>query len=403
LKRSRWAALTSIAGMVVLLGSCGGHKEPPFPPTPAITNLFPSNITAGSDGFVMFVQGSGFMSSSKGVSFAYWNGSPRSTTFDQVANQLVVQITQADVAAPGSVNVTVVNPGPGGISNSLSFVVEPLHAGLTLDQPTPLSPSNASAGGANFTLTVNGTGFAQGDSVTWNGAERTTTIAAMSTTVATAQITKDDIATAGTASVAVVTSNPVVGTPSTTFTITGPNNPSPNISSLSPSTVAAGSTDLQMVVKGSGFVSASVIQWNGFPRATAFVSSSQLVALIPASDLAVGATPDVSVTNPAPGGGTSSNLPFTINNPKPAISSLSPSSAISGDAAFTLTVTGTGYVQTSVVQWNGSALSTAYVSGTELQAQVPAPDIASSGTATVTVVNPTPGGGTSPNAMFTIN
>ena len=300
--------------MLVLLGSCGGQKAPAFPPTPTLTDLFPSNITAGSDGFVMFIRGTGFMSSSKGVSFAYWNGSPRSTTFDQVANQLVVQISASDVASANSVNVTVANPEPGGMSQSFrTFTIEPVHAGLTLTLPSALSPSSASAGGGDFTLTVNGTGFAQNDVVTWNGSPRPTTIAPMNTTVATAQIARADIATSGIASIAVSTPNQVLATPSTTFTITGPNNPSPSVSSLSPSSGTAGSPDLEVFVKGSGFVSTSVVEWKGFPRATAFISASQVVALIPTADLSLGGTADVTVTNPAPGGGTSSAATFTIN------------------------------------------------------------------------------------------
>lgn len=315
MKRSRWAALTSIAGMLVLLGSCGGQKPPPFNATPILQNLFPSNITAGSDGFTLVITGNGFMSGSKGASFAYWNGSPRSTTFDRVANHLVVQIPASDVAAANSVNVTVANPAPGGgvSQNSITFTIEPAQAGLTLTLPSPLSPSSAAAGGADFTLTVNGTGFAQNDVITWNGSPRPTTIAPMNTTVATAQISRGDIATAGTASVAVSTPNQVIATPSTTFTITGSNNPSPSISSLSPSSATAGSPDLEVFVKGSGFVSTSVVEWKGFPRATAFVSASQVVALIPAADLVLGGTADVTVTNPAPGGGTSSQSTFTIN------------------------------------------------------------------------------------------
>jgi hypothetical protein len=54
------------------------------------------------------------------------------------------------------------------------------------------------------------------------------------------------------------------------------------------------------------------------------------------------------------------------------------------------------------VQWNGTTRSTSFVSGTELQAQIGAPDIAAVGSATVTVVNPSPGGGTSGPLTFTI-
>ena len=94
----------------------------------------------------------------------------------------------------------------------------------------------------------------------------------------------------------------------------------------------------------------------------------------------------------------------------PVLTSLSPSSATAGGPAFTLTVNGSGFIPTmfslqgpvpgSVVQWNGTALTTTFVSTTQLTAAVPASDIASAGTAQVTTGG---GSGMSNNALtFTI-
>jgi hypothetical protein len=80
---------------------------------------------------------------------------------------------------------------------------------------------------------------------------------------------------------------------------------------------------------------------------------------------------------------------------------LLPDATAPGGAQFTLTVNGTGFVSTSVVNWNGSALATQFVSGSQLTAIVPAADIATASTGWVTVVNPAPGGGTSSVAFFT--
>ncbi len=77
-------------------------------------------------------------------------------------------------------------------------------------------------------------------------------------------------------------------------------------------------------------------------------------------------------------------------------------SATAGDAGFTLTVNGSGFVSDSVVQWNGASRTTTYVSATQLTAAIPATDIAAAGTASVTVFNPAPGGGTSNAQSFTI-
>jgi hypothetical protein len=315
LKRSRWVALTSVAVALVLLGSCGGGtKIPEFNATPTVSGLFPSNITAGSDSFIMTVSGTGFQSNSQGVTFVYWNGSARSTNFDNATGELAVQILASDVAnANGNmITVTAANPTPGGGMSitGQEFTVVPPQAGLTI---ASLAPTNMKAGQPAFSLTVNGTGFATNDIVTWNGSPRTTTIMPMNTTVATANITADDILTAGSASVAVSTPGQLIATPSLSFAITGPDNPAPKASSLSPSSMAHGGGDFQMRVDGSGFTATSFVTWNGGFRATAFISSSQLVALISAADIAATGSANVGVTNPPPGGGSSSTETFTIN------------------------------------------------------------------------------------------
>src|SRR4029079_14568299 len=84
----------------------------------------------------------------------------------------------------------------------------------------------------------------------------------------------------------------------------------------------------------------------------------------------------------------------------PTVSSLSPTCATAGGPQFTLTVNGTNFVSGSTVNWNGSPLTTTFVSDTQLTATVPAALIATAGTASITVV--TPCGGTSNAQTFTI-
>ncbi len=309
---SRWAALVSVGG-IFLLGSCGGNGQPPFNATPVISNLFPSNITAGSQDFTLFVAGSGFIENSTGVSFVYWNGFPRSTTLNQITGQLEVQIFASDVATANTVNVMVENPGPGGgMSGTSVFTIEPVQVGApTLSMMSPFSPASAKAGGTDFTLTVNGNNFVANDAVTWNGSVRTTTF--VNSNQLTAAIMSSDIANAGSGSVAVYTPGFVVGSPSTNFPITGPNNPTPSLSSLSPSSASAGSSDLEVLLSGGGFAQSSVAEWDGEPLATSFVSSGQLWVLIPAADLTTsGTSATIDVTTPAPGGGTSKTVTFKV-------------------------------------------------------------------------------------------
>jgi predicted dienelactone hydrolase len=90
-------------------------------------------------------------------------------------------------------------------------------------------------------------------------------------------------------------------------------------------------------------------------------------------------------------------------NPVPLINQpLVPDAAKPGGAAFTLTVNGTGFVSGSVVEWNGSARATTFVGKSQLKANIFASDIAKAETASVTVVNPGPGGGRSNVAFFEI-
>jgi hypothetical protein len=97
---------------------------------------------------------------------------------------------------------------------------------------------------------------------------------------------------------------------------------------------------------------------------------------------------------------------YTISaaaNPTPALSSLSPPLVAEGGAAFTLTVNGSGFVSSSTVYWGTNALTTTYVSATQMTAQVTAADITSPGITSVTVQTPSPGGGTSNALQFEVD
>jgi hypothetical protein len=83
----------------------------------------------------------------------------------------------------------------------------------------------------------------------------------------------------------------------------------------------------------------------------------------------------------------------------PAVVGLSRSSAAAGGAAFTLTVNGAGFGSDATVQWNGTALPTTMVSGTQLSASVSGALTVSTGWAIIAVVS---GGQTSASQAFPI-
>ena len=98
----------------------------------------------------------------------------------------------------------------------------------------------------------------------------------------------------------------------------------------------AGGSALTLTVNGSKFLASSVVRWNGASRPTTFVSATQLQASIGAGDIATAGTANVTVFTPAPGGGASTALPFTIRDlPALAVNATS----VPGGSALTVTLT----------------------------------------------------------------
>ena len=111
--------------------------------------------------------------------------------------------------------------------------------------------------------------------------------------------------------------------------------------------------------------------------------ATRLTAQITAADIAAPGNVAVSVNDPV--NGTSNSLSFTIQPAVLGLNSVSPASVAVGGPSFMLTVLGTGFTNASVVQWNGGARTTTFVTTYELVAQIAAADIAAIGTASVTV------------------
>jgi hypothetical protein len=116
--------------------------------------------------------------------------------------------------------------------------------------------------------------------------------------------------------------------------MTGSANPVPLINQpLVPDAVAPGGAGFTLTVNGTGFVSGSVVNWNGSPRTTSFVNGSQLTASIPASDIATANTASVTVVNPSPGGGLSNVVFLSVSNASSSVS-FSSSEAAAGTTAL---------------------------------------------------------------------
>jgi WD40-like Beta Propeller Repeat len=418
----RWTALGMLVLMSIVVSGCNSTSTSVQPnPTPSITALYPASITAGSQSFTLFIAGNGFIAGSSGTSTAYWNGSPRASTVNLNTNEIAITVLASDVASPGSAAVTVSNPIPGGgvSQNAATFQIYPVQPNAP--QISNFSPMTAAPKGAAFTITVNGANFVSGNSnnpnmpnptppytgsiVAWNGSPRATTF--VSATQLTAQIVNTDIQTAGCDNISVFTyggGGNVVYSPALSFTVASSG--TPVICSISPASVVAGASAFTLSVVGAGYSSGSTVDWNGSSRTTTFVNANSLQAQITSTDVAKAGTAAVTVTGG--GGGASAPVDFVISPTPPAtptITSVSPSDATAGGAAFTLTVTGTNFIPQSVVDWNGGARATTYKNATTLSAAIQASDIATAGTAQISVASFGANGGVATSAPFpyTIN
>jgi hypothetical protein len=107
-----------------------------------------------------------------------------------------------------------------------------------------------------------------------------------------------------------------------------------------------------MTVNGSGFVSNSVVRWNGSNRTTAYVSPNQLTAQILATDVQAIQTATVAVFTPAPGGGNSNTINFNVVA----------CNSITAPANLTVPVGGGNYMQgvsnTNGCSWTASTTAT---------------------------------------------
>jgi hypothetical protein len=195
----RWAALALIAAGTLLLGNCSTNSSP-FNATPAISQLFPPQITAGSELFTLTIAGTGLISTTQ----AMWNGSPRTSTLNVNTGQLAVSILAGDVANLGVAQVTITNPLPGGgESPAAAFQINALAPGApTISPANPFTPASETAGTQGpFLLTVNGTGFVAGSVIRWNGEFRTTTF--MTQNALTTNLSSIDLSLKGSGSVSV--------------------------------------------------------------------------------------------------------------------------------------------------------------------------------------------------------
>jgi hypothetical protein len=216
-----------------------------------------------------------------------------------------------------------------------------------------ISPVSALAGGAAFTLTVNGNGLTNG-AVNWNGATTNVTTQQVSDTQLTATIAAALIGGGGapqiTVKVGAATSNAL------TFTVIGG---APTITAVSPTSALVNAVATPITVTGTGFASNAVVIMNPDVGGTltitpTSVTATQIMATVPATFMAnFGSTNSVGVQNPPPGGGTTVTtatvtLPtFVVVAPPPSNDNFANAMSITGNTFTNIKDSSAATTQTS--------------------------------------------------------
>jgi hypothetical protein len=363
-----------------------------------ISSVLPSTVYLLED-TTLTVRGAGF----RPGSVVRWHGADRQTTYvdETTLTAFLPGETLRDVSYP-TVNVRL--PPPDGGYTGVALV----NVAIPTPELSALDPPSVAAGSPRLTLSLRGNRFLSTSVVGFGSVLKSPTVANRNLLQVT--VFADEVASGATIPVRVFNETGgyrtrEIASNTLTFIVSG--NALPRVTELAPSRARVGSADLTIAVTGTGFVSTSVVRWNGNERRTRFVASTRLEATITAADLSREQTAQITVFTPPPGGGVSPPLGFVVEtaapNPLPALSGVQPSSIESGSAAFLLTVNGQDFSPNSTVRWQNQDRPTTFVSPVQLRATIPASDVLLAGTFSISVFSPPPGGGSSRStAPFTV-
>lgn len=241
---------------------------------------------------------------------------------------------------------------------------------------TSLNPSSRNANSGDFDLTINGSGFVSGAQVNFGGAVLTP--ASVTASQIVVRIGNSLIQTPGAIPVSVRQDGANSNTLNFTVASGGP-----VLTSLSPSSVVAGSADFDLTLSGSGFQQGAAVIFGGTLLTPASVTASTIVVRVTRNLIQ---TPEVIQVRVRQGNIDTPPLNFSVTSaPAPSISSLSPSSAFAGSPGFDLTIAGANFQQVATVLFGSTSLTPRSVSASTIVVAVPANLIGSAGTVGVRV------------------
>jgi hypothetical protein len=366
-------------------------------PAPQITSVSPDS-GARTNAYELTIRGQNFFS---GLTSVYLGpGVALGTLTVDSTSQLRLVVTVADSAATGPRDIVVTNAPPGGGTATLTSGFRVVNPRPTIASVVPQSASRLQT----RDVTITGTNyFKDATSVYFGPGLNVDSVRVLSLTQISAKVRVDSSATIGPHDVIVLNAIPGGGADTLRggFTV---NNPTSVLSSISPESLPVGSPATEMTLIGTGFVSESVARLDLRSLATTYVSTTQLKATIPSSELDSAKVFAVTVLNP--GGAPSNAQTFTVGNPVPTLVLVSPDSLYRLQSVG-MVFTGSGFIQgVTTVAFNPAndiqVKSVVVTSPTSLTANIAVGAGAAIGQRAVTVSNPTPGGGTSGARTFVI-
>ena len=184
-------------------------------------------------------------------------------------------------------------------------------------------------------------------------------------------------------------------------------NPVPVLNSLNPATLFRGGNGQAIAVSGSGFIETTTAsiqdgQGNSYPVTPVFMDNHDMSLPAPVAALANTGSVQVTVTNPAPGGGISNTSSLRVINPVPSISSLVPLDVTAGGQSQELDVLGTGFFGDTTFFVNGTQWPSNYDSYLKAHLAFSVPELAYGRYYDIGAFNPLPGGGNSNTMRFTV-
>jgi hypothetical protein len=359
----------SVSGRTVTATYNGNASFDPSHGTTSLTVVYPPSLTSvtpssGSvaGGTVVTIIGT-HLTGATSVQF----GSAPATSFKVVSATTVTAVSPP--GKPGVVNVSATSPAATSPTvTGDRFTYDPVP---TLSAVTPTA--GKLAGGT--TVTLSGSGFRTGATVTFGAGNHGATVHVSGTTSLTV---KAPFHAVGTVTVTVTTPGGTSGTKPYTY------DPVPTITSLS-RTSGPVSGGTQVTVTGTGFSTVASVKF-GTTTATSFTvrSATQLEATAPVH---AAGTARISVTTP--GGTTPATgadlYDFTV--PAPEVSAISPANG-PATGGTTVTVSGTGFTGTTTVFFGSAKGKTVSVNAGGTQLSVKSPAGTSGGSVAVRVVTP---------------